>query len=208
MPGTKKFAGTTLGNYVTENPDAAAYGVSLWFQVPVKLLFLSFLRLMCVSATKLMDFLLSSKKVLSCCEYERERNGLFCARNVRRKPCCRVSGRIVGTQVSVYVFIPIKHPARCVNSEQGKQGSILAFYQTIASRMSWSRRYLGYLRGFHQFLCNFGSDICGIVRLHPGRSTMSCKPFFQDDLCSCLRIILIKRTWDCLCNFGEMVDDD
>ena len=120
----------------------------------------------------------------------------------------------------LHVLLNCRHPkirlcphpnptsARCVNLEQGYQCAILAFYQSIASRKSWIGRYFGDLRGFHQFLCNCCSELWGIVGLHSGRSAMSCKPFVQDELCSCLGIVLIMCTRNGLCKFGEMVDDD
>ena len=63
------------------------------------------------------------------------------------------------------MLIPVEHSARSVDSEQSEQCSILSFHQAIASWVCWSRCHLSYLRGFHQFLCKFGSEVVG---LHPG----------------------------------------
>ena len=79
---------------------------------------------------------------------------------------------------------------------------------TIASRVSGSTRHLGYLRGIHQFFCNFSCEVGGIIGLPHGRSAMPGEPLVQNFLAGSLGIVLILCTWDRLCELGKKVDDD
>ena len=127
--------------------------------------------------------------------------------HVRRKSRCCVSSGFVGTQDTVYVLIPVLLPTRRLNAEQSKQCSCSRLYKNNASWVSGSKRYIGYLRSFHQFLRFLGRKISCVVRLHPNWSAMPCKPLVQKNLCSCLSIILVMSTWDRLCNLGEVIND-